>query len=70
MSVSSAILTMPKVRSRRWSIRVTIDNPPVNVLDVALMADLRRLLTTLRGDESVRVIVFQALGELLRHQLQ
>lgn len=87
--------------------RVTIDNPPVNVLDVALMTDLRRLLTGLRDDDSVRVIVFdsadpdffiahvdmslvdapdafdglaadtpdgvnvfQALGELLRHQPQ
>jgi len=87
--------------------RVTLDNPPVNVLDVALMGDLRRLLTALRDDDSVRVIVFdsadpeffiahvdmslgdtpdaldtfardlpdgvnvfQALGELLRHQPQ
>jgi enoyl-CoA hydratase/carnithine racemase len=87
--------------------RVTIDNPPVNVLDVAMMTDLRHLLTTLRDDDSVRVIVFdsavpeffiahvdmslgdtpgaveklaadlpagvnvfQALGELLRHQPQ
>ncbi|WP_198944809.1 enoyl-CoA hydratase/isomerase family protein [Streptomyces sp. CB03578] len=87
--------------------RVTLDNPPVNVLDVALMADLRHLLTALRDDDSVRVIVFdsaspeffiahvdmtlvdapdafdrfaadlpdgvnvfQALGELLRHQPQ
>ncbi|WP_434441590.1 enoyl-CoA hydratase/isomerase family protein [Lentzea sp. E54] len=88
-------------------VRVTLDNPPVNVLDVALMTDLRRLLTGLRDDDSVRVIVFdsadpdffiahvdmslvdapdsfdalaaevpeginvfQALGELLRHQPQ
>ncbi|TQM35348.1 enoyl-CoA hydratase/isomerase family protein [Pseudonocardia cypriaca] len=88
-------------------VRVTLDNPPVNVLDVALMADLRHLLTGLRDDDSVRVIVFdsadpdffiahvdmslvdapdafdelaadvpeganvfQALGELLRHQPQ
>jgi enoyl-CoA hydratase/carnithine racemase len=87
--------------------RVTLDNPPVNVLDVALMTDLRRLLTGLRDDDSIRVIVFdsadpdffiahvdmslvdapdafdelaadtpdgvnvfQALGELLRHQPQ
>ena len=87
--------------------RVTIDNPPVNVLNVALMTELRDLLTALRDDESVRVIlfdsadpeffiahvdmtigdemdalqelatgdpegtnVFQALGELLRHQPQ
>lgn len=40
--------------------RVTLDNPPVNVLGVALMADLRRLLTALRDDESVRVIVFDS----------
>jgi enoyl-CoA hydratase/carnithine racemase len=40
--------------------RVTIDNPPVNVLDVALMADLRHLLAALRDDESVRVIVFDS----------
>ncbi|WP_431953904.1 enoyl-CoA hydratase/isomerase family protein [Nocardia lijiangensis] len=88
-------------------VRVTVDNPPVNVLDVALMSDLRALLTSLRDDDSVRVIVFdsadpdffiahvdmslvdapdafdelaadipegvnvfQALGELLRHQPQ
>ena len=87
--------------------RVTLDNPPVNVLDVALMGDLRRLLTALRDDDSIRVIVFdsadpaffiahvdmslvdtpdafdgfaadlpegvnvfQALGEMLRHQPQ
>lgn len=87
--------------------RVTLDNPPVNVLNVAMMADLRHLLTALRDDDSVRVIVFdsadpeffiahvdmslgdtpealekfiadvpdgvnvfQALGELLRHQPQ
>ncbi|WP_030302102.1 enoyl-CoA hydratase/isomerase family protein [Streptomyces katrae] len=87
--------------------RVTLDNPPVNVLNAALMAELRHLLTALRDDDSVRVIVFdsadpeffiahvdmslvdtpdafddlaadlpdgvnvfQALGELLRHQPQ
>ncbi|GAB3448570.1 enoyl-CoA hydratase/isomerase family protein [Streptomonospora sediminis] len=87
--------------------RITIDNPPVNVLDAALMADLRSVLTRLRNDDRVRVIVFdsanpeffiahvdmslvdepdafdrfaadlpegvnvfQALGEMLRHQPQ
>ncbi|MEV6819750.1 enoyl-CoA hydratase/isomerase family protein [Nocardiopsis dassonvillei] len=87
--------------------RVTLDNPPVNVLDAAMMTDLRHLLVTLRDDDAVRVIVFdsadpeffmahvdmslvdapdafdglaadlpdgvnvfQALGELLRHQPQ
>jgi enoyl-CoA hydratase/carnithine racemase len=39
---------------------VTIDNPPINVLGVAVMTDLRRLLTTLAGDDTVRVIVFDS----------
>jgi enoyl-CoA hydratase/carnithine racemase len=88
-------------------VRATLDNPPVNVLDVAMMSDVRHLLAALRDDDSVRVIVFdsadpdffiahvdmslvdepdafdelaadapegvnvfQALGELLRHQPQ
>ncbi|WP_134663646.1 MULTISPECIES: enoyl-CoA hydratase/isomerase family protein [unclassified Amycolatopsis] len=52
----------PTLRVRREDgiVRVTIDNPPVNVLDVALMADLRRLLLTLRSDDSARVIVFDS----------
>jgi enoyl-CoA hydratase/carnithine racemase len=40
--------------------RVTIDNAPVNVLDVALMTDLLRVLTALRDEHSVRVIVFES----------
>lgn len=39
---------------------VTIDNPPINVLSVAVMTDLRRLLTTLASDNTVRVIVFDS----------
>ena len=38
--------------------RVTIDNPPVNVLSVALVDDVTHLLTSLRDDTSTRVIVF------------
>ncbi|MFC9252603.1 enoyl-CoA hydratase/isomerase family protein [Amycolatopsis thailandensis] len=99
--------TALRVSREAGIVRVTLDNPPVNVLDVTLMTDLRRLLTTLRDDDSARVIVFdsadpeffiahvdmslvdapdafdglaaevpeginvfQALGELLRHQPQ
>ncbi|CAA9459215.1 MAG: Enoyl-CoA hydratase [uncultured Rubrobacteraceae bacterium] len=99
--------TTLRVSRETGIVRVTIDNPPVNVLNVALMTELRDLLTALRDDESVRVIVFdsadpelfiahvdmtiggemdalqelatddpegtnvfQALGELLRHQPQ
>jgi enoyl-CoA hydratase/carnithine racemase len=37
-----------------------IDNPPVNLLDTALIADLDRFNTDVRDDETVRVIVFES----------
>ncbi|MCP3102766.1 enoyl-CoA hydratase/isomerase family protein [Myxococcus sp. K15C18031901] len=40
--------------------RVTLDNPPVNVLDVALMKELRDFLADVRDLPSVRVIVFDS----------
>lgn len=49
-----------RIRRDAGVVTVTIDNPPVNVLDATLMSDLRRLLTTLRDDESARVIVFES----------
>lgn len=39
---------------------VTIDNPPVNVLDAGLMAELRRFLIRMRDDDAVKVIVFSS----------
>ncbi|MFC6562597.1 enoyl-CoA hydratase/isomerase family protein [Actinoplanes utahensis] len=39
---------------------VTIDNPPINILSVAVMTDLRDLLASLAGDDTVRVIVFDS----------
>ncbi|MFI5898301.1 enoyl-CoA hydratase/isomerase family protein [Actinoplanes sp. NPDC051513] len=40
--------------------RVVIDNPPVNVLGAALMLELRDLLTVLKDDDTVLVIVFES----------
>ena len=40
--------------------RVTIDNPPVIILDVALMTELHRFLASMRNDTSVKVIVFDS----------
>lgn len=40
--------------------RVTIDNPPVNVLGFGLMTDLNGLLASLADDTTVRVIVFES----------
>lgn len=39
---------------------ITIDNPPVNVLDVRLMSELRQFLAAVRDDSSVKVIVFDS----------
>lgn len=54
------VYTTLQVSCEDGTARVTLDNPPVNVLDVALMADLRHLLTALKDDDSVRVIVFDS----------
>lgn len=37
-----------------------IDNPPVNLLDAALMADLDRFADAVSGDDGIRVIVFES----------
>ena len=39
---------------------VTIDHPPLNVLDIPLITDLLRFAATVRADEQVRVIVFES----------
>ncbi|HCR62172.1 MAG TPA: enoyl-CoA hydratase [Serratia liquefaciens] len=39
---------------------ITLNNPPVNVLDVALMSEISRLLRALRDDPDTRVLVFQS----------
>ncbi|WHX20177.1 enoyl-CoA hydratase/isomerase family protein [Streptomyces malaysiensis subsp. malaysiensis] len=40
--------------------RITLDNPPVNVLSGTLIRELHDALATLRDDRSVRVIVFSS----------
>ncbi|MFE9680957.1 enoyl-CoA hydratase/isomerase family protein [Streptomyces sp. NPDC006285] len=40
--------------------RITLDNPPVNVLSGTLIRELHDVLGTLRDDRSVRVIVFSS----------
>ncbi|MFF2082699.1 enoyl-CoA hydratase-related protein [Nocardia sp. NPDC058176] len=37
-----------------------IDNPPINLLDTALIADLARFETEVRDDEAIRVLVFES----------
>lgn len=49
-----------RVSQKDGVAHVTIDSPPINILSVAVMTDLRRLLTTMAGDDTVRVIVFDS----------
>lgn len=39
---------------------ITFNNPPVNVLDMALMSEISRLLRAVRDDPDTRVLVFQS----------
>ena len=39
---------------------VTIDNPPLNVLDAPLIQDLRRFVSSVRTDTEIHVIIFQS----------
>ncbi len=49
-----------KVRNERGVAWVTIDNPPINLFDLALMRDMDAFGREAEGDDSVRVIVFQS----------
>ena len=47
--------------ARRGGVTVvTIDHPPINLLDAAMMTDLLRLEADVRADPSVRVVVFRS----------
>ncbi len=52
--------TTMRVATDAGIVVVTIDHPPVNLLDGAMMVDLARLEAEVRGDPSVRVVVFRS----------
>jgi enoyl-CoA hydratase/carnithine racemase len=39
---------------------ITLDHPPINLMDRAMFGDLRNLLTFLQGDSEVRAVVFKS----------
>lgn len=49
-----------RISSSEGIATITIDNPPVNVLDVPLMSEIRRFLLSVRDDLDTRVLVFQS----------
>ena len=49
-----------KIRVNTGVAFVTIDHPPVNLLDVMLITEIDRFLEMVATDEQVRVVVFQS----------
>jgi len=49
-----------RVRLDRGVAFVTIDHPPINLLDLALMRELDGIGKELEGDDAVRVVVFDS----------
>ena len=49
-----------RVEAERGVAFVTIDHPPINLFDLALMGEVDRLGVELEGDDEVRVVVFQS----------
>jgi enoyl-CoA hydratase/carnithine racemase len=45
-------------------LRLTLENPPANLLSLAVMEALQAALDAARGDKSVRVVVIAAAGKL------
>src|SRR4051812_8533319 len=41
-------------------VRATIDNPPINLLDLALMLDLERLSREVEADPSVKALLLDS----------
>lgn len=39
---------------------ITIDSPPVNILDAVLMREMHSFLFSVRADENTKVLVFQS----------
>lgn len=48
------------ISQRNGVLTVTINNPPVNVLDVELMSELTHVLLSVRNDPAVHVLVFES----------
>ena len=49
-----------KIKVQNGVAFVTIDNPPVNLINMPFMTDLERFFTEVKTDDDVRVIVFDS----------
>lgn len=53
-------LTVSRVSVTAGVAHLTIDNPPINVLDAPLIRDLRAVVEAVRDDPGIRVVVLQS----------
>ena len=59
--------TALKVRLDRGVAFVTIDHPPINLLDLLLIQELDRMGRELEVDDAVRVVILQSADAVSRH---
>jgi enoyl-CoA hydratase/carnithine racemase len=58
MNTTTSPMTITQHSAEYW--RVTIDNPPINLLDPDLVAGLSELIDRLEADDHVKVVVFDS----------
>lgn len=58
MSTPNKRLIVNKILPAYW--RVTIDNPPINLYDPEMFAELRVLMDDIEGDDKLKVVVFDS----------
>ena len=56
--------TLASAEQRGGLLRLTLDNPPANLLSIALMKGLQAQLDTAANDDAVRVVIIAAGGKL------
>ena len=63
MTTAIALTKPPQIRVSRRSPtywRVTIDNPPINVMGPEMVREFQEVIGALEADEQVRVVVFDS----------
>ena len=63
MTTASALTKPAQIRVTRRSPaywRVTIDNPPINVMGPEMVREFQEVIDALEADEHVRVVVFDS----------
>src|ERR1700692_4410799 len=66
-SAKAAQLCLTRQSPAYW--RVTIDNPPINVMGPQMVREFQELIAAIEADEQVRVVVFDSAveGYFLNH---